>query len=145
MMSLRSSNTLLSFVGIVVILGIARGLDVWIHHLLIESRVTFNPGPLWWVISLSKLLVMFLSVLLAWLTLCKNPANILSAVLFIVVGSICLFYNIVRYYTGPHKSLSHLDFNSLFVTAGAFMAALGVFALLSPLLGLSRVEGERYT
>lgn len=91
-MSLRSSNTLLSFVGIVVILGIARGLDVWIHHLLIESRVTFNPGPLWWVISLSKLLVMFLSVLLAWLTLCKNPANILSAVLFIVVGSICLFY-----------------------------------------------------
>ncbi len=140
MMSLRSSNTLLSFVGIVVILGIARGLDVWIHHLLIESRVTFNPGPLWWVISLSKLLVMFLSVLLAWLTLCKNPANILSAVLFIVVGSICLFYNIVRYYTGPHDSFRFLDFNSLFVTAGAFMAALGVFALLSPLVGLSRAE-----
>lgn len=137
-MSLRLRNTLLSFAGIVVILGIARGLDIWIYRLLIESRATFNVAPLWWAVSLSKFLVMFLSVFLAWFTLCKNPANILSAVLFIVVGSSCLFYNIVLYYTGPHKSLSHLDFNSLFVNAGAFLAALGVFALLSPLLGLNR-------
>lgn len=112
-------------------MGVAAGLDQAIQAQEIRTRANFDIASLWWLMSLSKLLLMSLCVLLFWLVH-RARSNRPVMLLFVFVGAVLLFYNVVAQSVGFLEMTFALLPSNLLVTAGAFIAATGLFHLLLP-------------
>ena len=123
---------IITLVGLVAIYA----LDSWLHNLQLLGRSTFNAAPYIWAGSIANLVVAGLILLLAWYTLREKRRNLFIAVSFTLVGLTLAFYPVVIFLTGiDFFWLPAVIFRgpaSLFLTASAFIAGIGIITFLLP-------------
>ncbi len=137
----RSQSTVgaISVIGMLVVLGIAGGLDVLLTHLGKVSAQSFSPlYVLPWAYSLSFLLMAALLLLLFWYVITQAPRNGWVAALYLVVGLFFAFY-LQLYFWPPvgermpvFLTTMALSISMLTIRAGSFIASMGLFMLILP-------------
>ena len=123
---------------VITLIGLAAiyALDNWLHNLQLQGSSTFNIAPYIWASSIANLIVAALILLLAWYTLWKKRKNVLIATFFTLVGLIWAFYPVIIFLTGIDffwlPAVAFRGPASLFLTASAFIAGIGILTFLLP-------------
>ena len=136
----RNYLGLLSAVGLIVLLIIARWLDAIAAYVRRHMALLVNPpyDIILWTPALSSLLLAALLLLLFWFVLTRAPRNVWIAVLYLLVG-LFLAFTRVLYFVPVVSSwvpaflyaplVSPASYASL---TGSFIAITGLFMLILP-------------
>jgi hypothetical protein len=128
----KYNSSLISLVGMLLVIGVAINLDNWMDHLKqiaqSEFKVLSN-----WLLPATIVEFIFVGLLLVWLWYVSNKdSNHLAVnIIFIVVGLGLLFYNYLASVSGlPLPMLLSIYPNSLSSFACAFIAMVGLQGLV---------------
>ena len=101
-----SYTSLLSLMGMFVVIGVAYELDRWIDNLYQVAQQEFS-GALSWLLSAYIALLLLAGLLLVWLWLVfKEDQSIrVVAILYVLVGLGLLFHNVIAIAIAPGLSL----------------------------------------
>ena len=136
----RNYLGLLSAVGLIVLLAIARWLDAVTAYVRRHMALLVNPpyDIILWTPALSSLLLAALLLLLFWFVLTRAPRNVWIAVLYLLVG-LFLALSRVLYFVPtisgwvPSSLYAPLASPSSYTAlTGSFIAIIGVFMLILP-------------
>jgi hypothetical protein len=138
----RSRNYLglLSVVGLVVLLVIARGLDAFMLYVRQHMALIRNPPYdfVLWTPALSSLLLASLLLLLFWFVLTRAPRNVWIAALYLLVGVYLAFFRVLYFVPAISGWLPPVLYGllpsatSYTMLAGSFIAIIGLFTLILP-------------
>ena len=128
----------LSVLGLIAVLAIAAGLDTLVSFIDRRYAGTFNPFAIIWLRALTALLLAAALLLLFWFVLTRAPRAPWIGVLYLLVGLYIGFAQVL--YFAPQVSSWWPPFfngvvvsrSSYTVSAGSFMAIMGLILLLLP-------------
>jgi hypothetical protein len=131
-------SSVVSILGLIVVLGVAWGFDAWMEFLGRRNAVTFS---LTWAIFYSypliALLLAAMVLLLAWFVLSQAPRNVWISLVFLIIGLFIVSYPTLIFtpalccwvpYIGPLQ----LARTMYLFSAGGFVAIIGLFGLILP-------------
>ncbi len=126
---MKVKNVLFSLISMLAILILAYGMDRWIHRLKVEVGNNFNPAPVWWANSICNLVLMGACLLLFWFVTFKWERDLVTAVLYLLIGLFLLFYNAVAI-SFKLSFIPPFFPQTLALTATAFITVTGLFNLI---------------
>ena len=138
----RSRNYLglLSVVGLIVLLVIARWLDTLTAYVRRHMALLVNPpyDLILWTPALTSLLLAGLLLLLFWFVLTRAPRNVWIAALYLLVGLFLAFSRVLYFvpaisgWVPPSLSAALVSPASYAALTGSFIAIIGLFMLILP-------------
>ncbi len=136
----RSRNAgVVSVLGLIVVLGIAVGLDALMAYLARRNAQTFELyNVILWSRAFSSLLLAALLLLLFWYVIARAPRSAGVAALYLVVGLFVAFFQLLYFVPAIGGSLPSA-FSALLalgtsytLLAGSLIAISGLFMLILP-------------
>lgn len=137
----QKSSVVLSLIGLVLVLGIARGFDALIAYLAKENALTFSlTYVMMWSYIFFDLCLAAILLLLFWFVLNQTPRLAWVSMLFLLIGSFIVASPIL-YFTPPFCCLPPLlesllfppsSFASYTFSSGGIVTIIGLFALILP-------------
>jgi hypothetical protein len=131
-------SRVVSFIVLIVVLGVAWGFDAWMEFLGRGNAQTFSLAwALFWSYPLIALLLAAMLLLLAWFVLSQAPRNVWISIVFLIVGLFIVLYPTLIFtpalccwvpYIGPLQISRTLYLFS----SGGFVAIIGLFGLILP-------------
>ncbi len=132
-------GSLISLLGLVAVLAVARGLDAILESLRGRNAVTFDlPYAIMWWQTLSALLLAALLLLLAWYVVLRAPRNAWIAALFLAAGALVVLAPQIYFTPALSSWIPAYVFSSTtmpgsnLVTAGGFIFVIGLLGLVLP-------------
>jgi hypothetical protein len=134
-------SSVFSIIGLLIVLGVARGFDALMAYLAKRNAQTFTlPYVIMWS---SVIIILFLAailLLLFWFVVERTSRESWVAIIFLLIGLFFvvspLLYFIPMFCCLPPQLESLLfpsaSFISYTVSAGGFIAIMGLFALILP-------------
>jgi hypothetical protein len=134
-------SAVLSLIGLVVVLGIARGFDALTAYLAKRNAQTFSlPYVIMWSYVFIDLFMAAILLLLFWLVLNRTPRIVWVSIIFLLIGlfivaSPMLYFT--RLFCCLPPQLETLLFPpsayfSFTFSSGGFVAIIGLFTLILP-------------
>jgi len=124
-----------SLAGMIIVLLLAFGLDRALLFVMEENSITFLPSyPVLWAYPVANLVLAISLLVLFWLVAVKSERSKLVAAIFLGVGALMLFAPLI-YFTAAFANLKVIDYlmpEKLLYHTGAFIAAIGLLALILP-------------
>jgi hypothetical protein len=131
----------LSIIGLVLVLGFARGFDALIAYLVKRNSQTFSlPYIIMWSYVFIAIFLAAILLLLFWFVLNRTPRTVWISIVFLLIGFFIVASPIL-YFTPlfcclPPQLESLLfppaSYTSYAFSSGGFVAIIGLFALILP-------------
>ena len=137
----HNTSGVLSIIGVILVLGFARGFDALIAYLVKLNSQTFSLAYiiLWSHVFIAIFLAAIL-LLLFWFVLNRTPRNVWISIVFLLIGFFMVATPIL-YFTPlfcclPARLESFLFppalYTSYTFSSGGFVVIMGLFALILP-------------
>ncbi len=146
---LRHHESLISILGLVVVLAVARGMDAILESLRQRNEVTVDLAfTILWSQTLIAILLAAVLLLLAWFVLLRAPRNLWIAGLYLVVGALLAVAPQLYFTPALAAWIPALVFLSIALPgsyqfiAGGFIFVIGLLSLILPRRGLTAVKSE---
>ncbi len=137
--AVRRHEGLISILGLVAVLTIARGLDAILEALRRRNAVTFDlPYAILWSQTVIALVLAALLLLLAWFVILRAPRNPWISALYLLAGSLLVlgpqiyFTPALAVWIPEFLFTSVASRGSYLFTAGGFIAVIGLLSLSVP-------------
>jgi len=131
----------LSIIGLILVLGFARGFDALIAYLAKRNAQTFSlPYVIMWAYVFIAIFLAAILLLLFWFVLIRTPRIVWISIVFLLIGFFFLASPIL-YFTPsfcclPPQMESLLfppaSYTSYTFLSGVFVTIMGLFALILP-------------
>jgi hypothetical protein len=109
--------------------------DWWINRLIVRAQISFEGAHfIFFVHPIAHFVIVGLCIFLYWFVIQKSSPDLIISLLFIGIGFLLPFYNIIVFF---FSSLHFIRFvypvsaSNLHLTAGAFIVLIGFINLLN--------------
>ena len=131
----------LSIIGLILVLGFARGFDALIAYLVMRNSLTFSlPYIIMWSNVFIAIFLAAILLLLFWFVLNRTPRIVWTSIVFLLIGFFIVASPILYFtplFCCLHPQLESFlfppgSYSSYTISSGGFVAIMGLFALIFP-------------